>query len=218
MLHNFSSIDPLTPFTPTWNINLWLTTYENKENLYIMKDWIEQNAPIIKERHKDKERNDGGTGLGNDSLTSNFQYFDLFDETKDIDAFVDYKLFVKDEYKKFCKELDVNNEICILKSWANIVHTGQKIKKHNHGATHFSYLSGNGHLEDYETSTVYFNPFDNAVRYTIPNRQGGLTFFPSYLYHASTEHVADNDRFSVAFDILVESISPEPIKAKGTAF
>ena len=106
-----------------------------------MKDWIEQNAPIIKERHKDKERNDGGTGLGNDSLTSNFQYFNLFDETKDIDAFVDYKLFVKDEYKKFCKELDVNNEICILNSWANIVHTGQKIKKHNHGATHFSYLS-----------------------------------------------------------------------------
>ena len=35
MLHNFSSIDPLTPFTPTWNINLWLTTYENKENLYL---------------------------------------------------------------------------------------------------------------------------------------------------------------------------------------
>ena len=185
MLHNFSSIDPLTPFTPTWNINLWVTTYENKENLYIMKDWIEQNAPIIKEKHKDKERNDGGTGLGNDSLTSNFQYFDLFDETKDIDAFVDYKLFVKNEYKKFCKELNVNNEICTLNSWANIVHTGQKIKKHNHGATHFSYLSGNGHLEDYETSTVYFNPFDNGVQYTIPNRQGGLTFFPSYAWLGS---------------------------------
>lgn len=218
MLHNFSSIEPLTPFTPTWSIDLWVTEYNNKENLCIMKDWIEQNAPIIKEKNKDKERNDGGTGLGLDSLTSNFQYFDLFDEAKHINAFVDYKLFVQDEYRKFCKKLNVSTQQCVINSWANIVHTGQKIKKHNHGATHFSYLSGNGHLEDYETSTVYFNPYDNAVRYTIPNRQGGLTLFPSYLYHASTEHVADNDRFSVAFDILVKDITPEPVQTLGTEF
>jgi hypothetical protein len=55
---------PETPFTPEWNIHLWTTQYTNLENLKIIRDWITTNGPIIIEKYKSKNKNDGGTGLG----------------------------------------------------------------------------------------------------------------------------------------------------------
>lgn len=218
MISNFRSMKPQTPFTPEWNINIWFSKYENKDNLKIMKSWILENESVIIEKHKSKEKHDGGTGLGEKSLTANFIYFDLFYETRNIDAFVDYKKFVESEYRKFCKELKIKDEKCFIISWANVAKNKQKIHKHNHGATHYAYLSGNCHLDNYETETIYHNPYDHNVRYTVPNVEGGLTLFPSYLYHSSTEHKEKNDRISVAFDILVEEISPKPESRMTTKF
>jgi len=201
---------PETPFTPEWNIHLWTTQYTNLENLKIIRDWITTNGPIIIEKYKNENKNDGGTGLGDKSLTATFRYFDLFYETSNIDAFLDLKKFLESEYRKFCKELKIKTEKCFVNSWANIAHTGQKIEKHNHGATHYAYLSGNMHLDNYDTQTIYHNPFDHNVQYAVPNIEGGITLFPSYLYHSSTTHKEDNDRVSLAFDILVETISPKP--------
>lgn len=209
---------PETPFTPEWNINLWTTQYTNIKNIQIMKDWILKNGPIIIEKNKNKEKNDGGTGLGENSLTANFHYFDLFTETRNIEAFIDFKKFLENEYRKFCKELRIKKEKCFINSWANIAHQDQKIDKHNHGATHYAYLSGNVHLDDYDTQTIYHNPFDHNVQYAVPNIAGGVTLFPSYLYHSSTVHKEDKDRVSIAFDILIDDISPKPEKRPCTVF
>ena len=209
---------PETPFTPEWNINLWTTQYTNIKNIQIMKDWILENGPIIIEKNKNKEKNDGGTGLGENSLTANFHYFDLFAKTRNIEAFIDFKKFLEDEYRKFCKELRIKKEKCFINSWANIAHQDQKIDKHNHGATHYAYLSGNVHLDDYDTQTIYHNPFDHNVQYAVPNIAGGVTLFPSYLYHSSTVHKEDKDRVSIAFDILIDDISPKPEKRRCTVF
>ena len=54
---------------------------------------------------------------------------------------------------------------------------GQPITQHGHGAQHFSHISGNIHLDNYATKTVYYAPADDDVIIEFPNVKGGLTFF-----------------------------------------
>lgn len=205
MLRVLSSMDPLTEFAPVWHIPMWSAVYPNQKNLDVMRIWLEENESRLIEKYKNFDvRNDGGTGLGLDSLTAQYNKFNLFQETAGIEAFDDLLKFIKLEYNKFMEEMKCNQRHCYLYSWANVMRTGQSVDKHHHGATHYAYLSGNMHFDNYETVTRYYNPYGD-VYYDFANLKGGMTFFPSYLLHGTTEHLETKNRVSMAFDLLDKS-------------
>ena len=153
MLEIHKSMHPLTEFAPTWKIPLWFDTYPDIEKLDIMRKWILDNEKKIIEEHKYKSEDDGGTGLGQDSLTAQYKDFNLFKLTQDVQAFQNLFHWLQDSYKNFMHEHKSQPRKCIMFCWANVLRKGQSISIHNHGAKHFSYLSGNLHFEKYDTKT-----------------------------------------------------------------
>lgn len=200
MLQLQRSIEPLTEFAPTWNIPFWISVYPNVNNINFMRDWILDNESRIIEECSCKSRNDGGTGLGLNSLTAQYNTFNLFKETNHLEAFVDFHKFLQVEYEKFMKECNFIIRKCSMYAWANIIRPGQTIKKHHHGGTHYAYLSGNMHFDNYKTVTRYYNPYAELY-YDSVNQKGGITFFPSYIFHETTEHKETSNRVSMAFDL-----------------
>jgi hypothetical protein len=200
MLKVERSMEPLTEFSPTWQIPFWFAKYPNESEIDFMRQWIIDNEDrIIKENIKNT-RNDGGTGLGTDSLTAQYTTYNLFADTKDIPQFQNLFDFLRTEYSKFMQAVNAQNRLCSMYAWANVIRPGQQIKKHHHGASHYAYLSGNMHFENYETITRYHNPYAE-VHYDCTNIKGGVTFFCSYLYHETTVHEEDKFRVSFAFDL-----------------
>jgi hypothetical protein len=195
------SIHPLTEFTPTWYLPFWSTVYPDQVGIDTMRQWILDNEHRLIDQYADQSKDDGGTGLGKQSLTAQYNSFNLFAETNDIPEFQKYFLFLREEYNKFMDSMQTIRRQCIIYAWANVLKPGQSIKKHNHGAHHYAYLSGNMHFDNYQTKTRYFNPV-NEMYYEFINVKGGITFFPSYLNHSATEHTEDNPRVSMAFDLF----------------
>lgn len=200
MLQVQRSMAPLTEFAPTWQIPFWITRYDNMDNLDYMRDWIIDNEDRIISEYAHKSRNDGGTGLGLNSLTAQYNTFNLFRETRGLEPFEDYFKFLRVEYETYMREYKTEIRACTMYAWANVVRTGQTIKKHHHGASHYAYLSGNMHFSDYETITRYHNPYAEMY-YDCTNQKGGVTFFPSYIFHETTQHEQDVKRVSMAFDL-----------------
>lgn len=211
------SIHPLTEFTPTWQLPFWVSVYPDEGEIDTMRSWIIDNEQRLVEQHSVNSKDDGGTGLGKQSLTAQYNSFNLFSETKDIKEFQNLFSFIKSEYCKFMSEYRTLTRNCVMYSWANVIRPGQSIKKHNHGSHHYAYLSGNMHFENYETKTRYYNPI-NEQYYDFINIKGGLTFFPSYLNHSASEYQADNLRVSMAFDLFDAGHVESTYESNGVEF
>lgn len=223
MLQVFKSSHPLTEFTPTWNIPFWHCVYDNKQHVDYIRNWIIDNEQSIIEtvsKKYEKEYtseagtvvsvNDGGTGLGENSLTAQYSNYNLFKITKHLPAFQGLFGFMKSQYVEFMEQYQAITRECVIFSWANVVRKGQPIARHGHGALDFSYLSGNMHLGTYDTETIYFCPQDQGLEFKFPNISGGLTFFPSYIEHEVPEHTQDSKRVSLAFDLYQKSHYSNP--------
>ena len=202
MLQIHKSMHPMNEFAPVWNLPLWFDQYGNKDDLDIMRQWIIDNEQKIIEENKQKSKDDGGTGLGLDSLTAQYNSFNLFKVAKGVNAFTNLFAWLQQSYNNFMNEHKTQPRKCVMFCWANVVRKGQPITIHNHGAKHFSYLSGNLHFEDYETQTVYHNPVNPRMVYETKNVAGGLTLFPSYIFHQADEYKGDKQRVSMAFDLF----------------
>lgn len=201
MLNVQKSYPPLTEFSPHWEIPFYIKKYDNHENIDKIKSWIIQNEKRIIEKYKTLSRGDGGTGLSEQSLTAQYNSFNLFLETEGLPEFEDLLNFIKTSYRSFMEEYHSEIRECYLWCWANVLRKGEKIALHNHSSTEYSYISGNIHLDDYSTETKYFHPIERYT-YNFPNVKGKLTMFPSYLYHETDEHLDDQPRVSIAFDLL----------------
>lgn len=200
MLRVETSMEPLTEFAPTWAIPFWFAKYPNEDDIDFMREWIKQNEQRIIEENILETRNDGGTGLGVNSLTAQYTTYNLFDDTKNILEFRNLFQFLRAEYSKFMQAVNAKDRRCSMYAWANVIRHDQQISKHHHGASHYAYLSGNMHFDNYETITRYYNPYAE-VHYDCTNVKGGITFFPSYLYHETTKHSENTERVSFAFDL-----------------
>jgi len=194
------SMQPLTEFAPTWEIPFWFAKYPNEKEIDFMRQWIIDNEQRIIDENISNTRNDGGTGLGTNSLTAQYTTYNLFEDTKNVPQFQNLFKFLRTEYSKFMQSVNAQDRLCSMYAWANVIRPGQQIKKHHHGASHYAYLSGNMHFENYETITRYHNPYAE-VYYNCTNTKGGITFFCSYLYHETTVHEEDKSRVSFAFDL-----------------
>ena len=106
-----------------------------------------------------------------------------------------------------------------IQCWANVMRNGQKIEAHQHSQDIMDtedFLCGNLPLQvDGTTSTYYLDttqrPQDTEVK-PICNMNGQMTIFPGYLTHWTDKYVGNDERVTIAFDILSERYFEESMK------
>lgn len=202
---------PLTEYAPKWNYPLGLETYQNTENIDIIKNWLIENENEFK---KLPYTNDGGTGLGEDSVTTRYGQYNLFDYSDQLPQLDDFLRFLRLAYLDFIyqdgTDICSNDIVC----WFNILRNGEEISEHAHGNSYDVYLSGNFHLDDYNTKTFYRCPQSPNLYFNVDNVKGGLTLFPSCLPHGIEIYEGTSPRVSIAFDLRVTSENRLDYKAR----
>ena len=138
---------------------------------------------------------DGGTNLGKNSLTSRYYYFNVL-------HWWGTRLLRKNIRRGYETYTDIKNTPLYVQCWANVMRKGDQVKRHSHapdGVSVVDSLSGNLNVKvDGLTSTYYDG-------YPILNEPGQMTFFPGSLYHWTDKYMGDDERITVAFDIMSET-------------
>ena len=188
---------PETVFAPPEN-NIFI--FESNVKDYINIDNLSQvilsNEKNIIEKYP--SHNDGNTGLGENSLTSRYPYFNLF-QWKDLNV----KEVVRKTHDKFIDLLGYDNLNLYGQCWANVMRVGEQIKKHSHYNDTLTYLGGHICVQTKDTYTHYINPFTKKI-YSSKNEIGKITLFPNWIEHYTDKHISPKERITVAFDLFDE--------------
>ena len=80
---------------------------------------------------------------------------------------------------------------------------GEKIEPHRHGNDPYTYLSGHVCIKVDGTKTYYNKPYGGEP-YGSENEVGKLTLFPSCIEHYTDRYEGDEQRVTIAFDILTQ--------------
>lgn len=201
MLKTFSSDPKNNYFAPEWRFDFYETQINNLKLVSEIKDLI-----LLKEQEIIKEFpeviGDGGTGLGLNSLTARFRNFNIFTWTEP--PIVKLQQWIKEEYQNFLKEIPVEDQSVYVGCWANVMRHGEKIQPHWHSCFADSYLGGHFIVATENTSTLYQNPFKPNEVFEFENVPGTLTIFPSHLTHWTNQYLGNDERITIAFDLLPE--------------
>jgi len=116
------------------------------------------------------------------------------------------------EYTLFCN-IDSSKPVYV-QCWVNIINNdGRIITPHNHADAHgdapaeYSYISGNISLQTESTSTFFAHPILHKLVYReIPNTNGELILFPSFVTHWTSPNLSENPRITIAFDIITKEV------------
>ena len=211
----FVNEEPISPFAPEWRFFI-AEKFLLRINCNRLKDYLLNRQPEILSI-KDN-LNDAGTGLGNDSTTARFISYNVMTwDQPDINILKEEISIMHDTYYRDI--VDRPTPKVSLGGWMNIMKKGDRIKRHNHGFSNNTYISGHFTVCCDSTKTVYINPHEHCdedkllVRvedgeeysdslYAATNTEGQLTLFPSYIPHFTTEHRSDSDRITLAFEIV----------------
>lgn len=198
-IEKMKSLHPVTEFSPTWCIPFGFEQWTEVEKINNIRNWLIKNEKRILESLP--AHHDGGTGLGNESTTSRFGMYNLFDFKEELPELNDLLTFFRIFYLQF-----INREMAEIRNvdimcWFNILRKDEHIEEHSHDSSNSAYLSGNIHLDNYKTSTYYKNIFDKNVQFETDNTIGGATIFPSWVPHLTNKFDEDGLRLSIAFDL-----------------
>ena len=211
----FVNEEPISPFAPEWRFFI-AEKFLLRIDCNRLKDYLLNRQPEILSI-KDN-LNDAGTGLGNDSTTARFISYNVMTwDQPDINILKEEISIMHDTYYRDI--VDRPTPKVSLGGWMNIMKKGDRIKRHNHGFSNNTYISGHFTVCCDSTKTVYINPHEHwdedklLVRvedgeeysdslYAATNTEGQLTLFPSYIPHFTTEHRTDSDRITLAFEIV----------------
>jgi hypothetical protein len=139
------------------------------------------------------------------------------------------KEFIKQQYIEFMAEMNQPVLTTYVQCWCNILRPGgRKITVHNHSSGNrpwlkiedrtdanlkkdreiqgLSYLSGNLSIQTNGTATFFQNPFLDKQFYAIPNFDGELILFPSYVNHTTDKQAIDSERITISFDIITDEL------------
>jgi len=143
-----------------------------------------------------KRITDGRTGLGSNSLTSRHYHFNVLSwfGTRKL------KKYIRMGYEQYNS---AKNTPIYVRCWANVMRKGDVIKAHKHMDDNISPLHAlSGHLcvkVDGSTCTYY-------ERTSIQNKNGQMILFPSTVLHWTDRYVGDEERITIAFDILSKKL------------
>ena len=204
MIHTFTN----KPHQNIFNQNYKYFIFENNYSLQVkpakLASFIlKKEKNIINKTKKEFEKinktgwQDGGTGLGVNSLTSRSPLYNLveFKETKYL------KKIIKNAHLDFMQELNLTVEDNLyIQCWANVMRKGDRIKKHFHSINNYDYLSGHICIQTKDTNTYYLEPY-HKEKFILKNNLGNITLFPSWVEHFTDEVLDNKERITIAFDL-----------------
>jgi len=211
----FMSHELISPFAPEWRFFI-AEKFISRIDCNRLKDYLLSRQPEI--LTIDDKLDDAGTGLGNDSTTARFMSYNVMTwDQPDINILKEEISIMHDTYYRDIVDRPTPN--VSLGGWMNIMKKGDRIKRHSHGFSNNTYISGHFTICCDSTKTVYNNPYEHwdedklLLRvedgeeysdslYAATNTEGQLTLFPSYIPHFTTEHKSDSDRITLAFEIV----------------
>lgn len=197
---NWNSNIPQTSFAPNWSIPFYHNiVLNNSEISDIKKVILEREQSII--NYFSETTNDGGTGLGPNSLTSKFRKFNILTWN--------YSWVDKIKSSIISGILSLENSDSppspvYAQCWANVMRKGQKIHPHWHSSFEYSYLGAHITIAAEDTKTYYENPFNKFNVQAFDNIPGSLTIFPSYLVHWTDVHNGNDERITLAMDFITK--------------
>ena len=207
----FTSDPPQSPYAPIWDY--CIAEKETNIDVEELSKVILFKEEEIKEKYPDDwdQYDDGDTGLGADSLTARFNYFnvlkwdspvceELHKEIRGFHAEYTRNTIGNLSDHQFFKD---GGELKV-RCWANVMRKGQQIKKHFHSFHPHCYLSGHFTVQCDDTSTVYYHPYHSGS-YPFKNSPNSMTLFPTWVPHSTTVHESDVPRITIAFDILLHN-------------
>ena len=223
IIKNFKSEEPQTPFAPKWNYLIAESHVGVKDVHYwqeVRNLILEKEQQIISNTEPTKtdgaETLDGYTGLGENSLTSRFNAFNVLKWQYDI--LNPIRGAIKKSYLEVLDTCGLKREKCWVQCWANVMRKGEQIKPHLHSVTPYSYLGGHIHVTHNNTSTFYINPVNQINEpeiYESKNEPGKLTIFQSCIPHYTSINNDEHERITIAFDFVLDR---QPNTNKGNMY
>ena len=208
-IRSFRSNPPLTPFAPSWEYFIGDSWIEGVDFVALSTFILEKEKELIKKfpPSNNEYSCDGYTGLGNKSLTSRFNSYNLL--RFDIPEITTLQKEISRVHSEFIETLGiVNKQRILIRCWANVLRDGEEIKPHLHGVHPYIYLGGHITVQCNKSSTVYINPINqlnDPELIAIVNEVGKITLFQNNIPHYSTPHKGDKERISIAFDLVYEN-------------
>jgi len=178
-------------------------------SFYLAEDSLDLNTDTMAQLLLNKEKEflnkypsftDGGTGLGNKSITSRFYYYNLLQipETKFL------KKHIRKTHDKFLMNLGYKIETnYYAQCWFNVMREGEQIEKHFHAEKNDGYLSGHICIDVDNTNTYFELPYFDE-KYISKNQPNKITLFPSWVKHYTDQVPKNKTRITLAFDIRQE--------------
>lgn len=198
-LIEWKSNTPTNIFAPNWNIKFWNEIIFSDDVLGKIKTTILNKEKEIINKYSNVV-NDGGTGLGANSLTSKFSKFNILRWKYDwVDTVTNSSI---EAIKTMCGE-DMPRKI-YSQCWANVMRFGDQIQPHWHSSYEHSFLGCHITIAAENTKTYYENPYNKNNVYSSDNIVGSMNIFPSYLIHWTDIHLGDTERITLAMDFLTE--------------
>lgn len=206
----FESDSPRTPYAPTWKFKVGTSFCDNINTNTLSKFLLKKEneikkLPVTYNKYTG-EIVDGYTGLGKNSTTSKYQYYNILTwdhpEIKKLENNITKNIR---RYNLECKN-ETPNELYAI-CWFNILRFSKKIKAHQHSTDSSCYLSGHFNVQVNDTSTCYMcpiNQLNDPEVIDIKNKVGEMTLFPSYIFHYTTPHYSFTPRITIAFDISLQ--------------
>jgi hypothetical protein len=205
---NFKSLPKKNYFAPEWDYYI-IENIIKKVNFKSLskfllkkeKELLKITKPILK-----ASTVDGYTGLGENSITSRYASFNVFN-------------FKNKELYKISKEIINIHKILLnflkietpknlwIQCWFNVMRKGEFIKPHIHSFDPSTYLGGHICVQVQNTHTKYINPINqlnDQEIYTSENEVGKITLFQNNIPHFTNIHNCDKERITIAFDLALE--------------
>lgn len=201
-LYSFESKPKISPFAPEWRFYMGEEQLEGIDWHHIAQLILSKEKQIIASTPMG---NDGYTGLGENSLTSRYKYFNVFAwPDRELE---NLKVLIKNAHDAFLNIFGIPIAPVWIQCWANVMRSGEKINTHVHTVEPDCYLGGHVTIQCENTSTVYVNPINvlnDPMEYRSINVPGKLTLFQNCIPHYTTTHQGHQERISIAFDLSID--------------
>ena len=204
MIHlNFPSNSAMLP---AFDIALHNSSIDIENCEQLVKVVLKEQPNII--AIKSSNPNDDPNWITGKLWSYNFLDFD-YPSVRYLEKFI-YEKYL--EYALFCS-IDSSKPVYV-QCWVNIINNdGRNITRHHHANAHgeapaeYSYISGNVSLQTENTSTFFAHPISQTNIYRgIPNINGELILFPSFMVHWTSKNLSDMPRITISFDIITEEV------------
>jgi hypothetical protein len=213
---NFKSKPKNNFFAPEWNYFIVETFVKNIDFKELSEFLLYKEKDILKLSNtiKDNFVLDGNTGLGENSTTSRYNKYNVFNwENENIKKIKENILKFHEEFLKIFN-FNLPGELYI-QCWVNIMRNGEKINPHLHGCHPDIYLGGHVCVQVDDTSTFYINPIEqinNFKVYESKNEVGKLTLFQNNIPHYTSVHNSKKERITIAFDLSLVKMNDNYLK------